>query len=174
MALTLAMLTVTIVIIGILTATSLATEATSTTQDTATDVENNQTELPLLGLPEMMMGVQRPGGGLGCGRGHRGGGAGGMGNIEVSSEYTETVNAILEADTDVQNLVAEGYNVTLIRPIIKTVVEADGTITTKATTAVVILQNGTSGYAVTQVDISQAKVTQIVIFTKTIIDKTTS
>ena len=95
-------------------------------------------------------------------------------NIEISTEYTETVNTILEADTDVQTLIAEGYNVTSIRPIIKTVIEADGTILAKATTAVVTLQNGTSGYAVTDVDVLQAKVTQTVIFTRTVIDKTTS
>lgn len=123
-----------------------------------------------------MLGDQGFGGEPGFG-GHRGCGPGfmgGLGNIEVSSEYTATVNAILNNDTDVQNLITAGYNVTSIRPIIKTVIEADGTLTTKATTAIVTLQNGTSGYAVANVDISQAKVTQIVIFTRTVIDKTTS
>jgi hypothetical protein len=120
-------------------------------------------------MERMMMGEPGFGGGRGFGRG-----PGGMGNIEVSSEYTATVNTILEGDTDVQNLIADGYNVTSIRPIIKSVIEADGTLTTKATTAIVTLQNGTSGYAVASVDISQAKVTQIVIFTRTVIDKTTS
>ena len=97
---------------------------------------------------------------------------GGMGNIEVSSEYTATVNAILGNDTDVQNLIAEGYNVTSIHPIVKNVIEADGTVVTKATTAMVTLQNGTSGFATISVDIEQAKVAQIVIITRTVIDKT--
>ncbi|MEJ2271703.1 MAG: hypothetical protein P8X91_04320 [Candidatus Bathyarchaeota archaeon] len=97
-----------------------------------------------------------------------------MANIELSTEYTEAVNSILEADTDVQTLIAEGYNVTSIRPIIKNVVLADGSIVTGATTAVVKLVNGTSGYAVVNVDVSQAAVNQIVIFTRTVIDKTTS
>ena len=99
---------------------------------------------------------------------------GGMGNIEVSSEYTANVNAILDNDTDVQNLITEGYNVTSIRPIVKNVIGADGALTTKATTAIVTLQNGTSGYATVSVDVSQAKVTKIVIITRTVIDKTTS
>ncbi len=154
--------------IGALTATSLATETTVDT--TAADAENQTNVLPLLVMPEMMPGEQGFGGGPGC----RGGGPGGMRNIEISTEYNETVKAILEADSDVKTIIAEGYNVTSIRSAIKTVVEADGTISMKATTAVVTLQNGTSGYAVADLDISQAKVTQIVIFTRTVIDKTTS
>ena len=102
------------------------------------------------------------------------GGMGGFGNIDVSSEYTATVNAILNSDTDVQNLITQGYNVTSIRPIVKNIVEAAGTLTTKATTAIVTLQNGTSGHAKVSIDVSQAKVTQIVIFTRIVIDKTTS
>ena len=159
-------------IIGALTATSFATDTTS---DTSTaDVESQTNEVPFLGMPEMMLSEQGFGGGLGCRGGHRGGGPGGMANIELSTEYTETVNTILEADSDVQNLIAEGYNVTSIRPIINSVVEADGSIVTSATTAVVKLENGTSGYAVVNVDVSQDAVTQIVIFTRTVIDKTTS
>jgi hypothetical protein len=169
--LTLVMLTA-LTIIGALTATSFATEATSDTN--AVDVESQTNEMPFLGMSEMMLKEQGFGGGPGCRPGHRGGGSGGRTNIEISTEYTENVNAIIEADSDVQTLIAEGYNVTSIRPIIKTVVEGDGTIVTRATTAVVTLENGTSGYAVVDVDVSQAKVTEIVIYTRTVIDKTTS
>jgi hypothetical protein len=170
-ALTLIMLTA-LTIIGVLTATSFATDTTS---DTSTaDVESQTNEVLLLGMPDLMLGEQGFGGGLGCRGGPRGGGPRGMANIELSTEYTEAVNSILEADTDVQTLIAEGYNVTSIRPIIKNVVLADGSIVTGATTAVVKLVNGTSGYAVVNVDVSQAAVNQIVIFTRTVIDKTTS
>jgi hypothetical protein len=199
MALTLVLLIAFAAIIGTLTATSLATNANSTTLGTTTaeaavttlaaetestttdtstattaDTESHTDALPFWGMEGIIMGDQGFSGGRGFGRGPRGCGPRGMGNIEVSSEYTETVNAILDSDTDVQNLIAEGYNVTSINPIIKSVIEADGTVATKATTAIVTLQNGTSGYAVASVDISQAKVTQIVIFTRTVIDKTTS
>lgn len=165
-ALTLVTLTALVTIIGALTTTSFATE--TTTNANLTDAENQTTDqLPFVGIPKMLTGEQ------GFCRGHRGG-PGDMRNIEISTEYTETVNTILEADTDVQTLLAEGYNVTHIMPEVKTVIEADATVTTKATTAIVTLQNGTSGLAVVNIDISQAKVTKITILTKTVIDKTTS
>jgi hypothetical protein len=176
-ALTLVLLTALAALIGGVAATTLAAGATTTTTTTETsttatpELSGNATGLPFWGMGGMMMGDQ------GFGGHRRGGGPGfmgGMGSIEVSSEYTATVNAILNNDTDVQNLISQGYNVTSIHPIIKSVIGADGTVTAKATTAMVTLQNGTSGYAVASVDISQAKVTQIVIFTRTVIDKTTS
>lgn len=170
-ALTLIMLTA-LTTIGALTATSFATDTTSDTS--SADVESQTNEVPFLGMPDLMLNEQGFGGGPGCRGGPRGGGPRGMASIELSTEYTEAVNSILEADTDVQTLIAEGYNVTSIRPIIKNVVEADGSIVTGATTAVVKLVNGTSGYAVVNVDVSQAAVNQIVIFTRTVIDKTSS
>jgi hypothetical protein len=71
----------------------------------------------------------------------------------------------------VQNLITEGYNATAIRPILKTVIDAEGNVVTKATIAVLILQKDTTGYATVTVDIEGAKVTQIVILTRTVIDK---
>lgn len=170
MALTLIMLT-TFTLVGALTVTSFATE---TTEDTiTTDVENQTIDLPFEGVPKMMLGEQQFGG-LMFRQGHKGGDTRGMRNIEISEEYKNSVNSILDSDADVQNLISEGYNVTNIRPVIKSYVEADGSVSSKATNAVVMLQNGTSGYATVDVDVSEAKVTQIVIFTRTVIDKTTS
>jgi hypothetical protein len=91
--------------------------------------------------------------------------------IEVSEEFEQTVTDIAKGDTDVQNLITEGYNVTSVMPIIKTVVDADGNVVTKATNAVVILEKDTTGHASVMVDIEEAKVTQIVILTRTVIDK---
>ena len=181
-ALTLVLLTAFATLIGGLAATTFAAGTTNvTTTETTTaatsELNGNATDIPFWGMGGMMMSDQGFGGGPGFGGGHGGSGPGfmgGMGNIEVSSDYTATVNAVLNNDTDVQNLITQGYNVTSINPIIKTVIGADGTVTAKATTAMVTLQNGTSGYAVASVDISQAKVTQIVILTRTVIDKTTS
>jgi len=113
-------------------------------------------------------------GGMGFGGGHRGGPMGAFGGfraIEVSEEFEQKVTDIAENDTDVQNLLADGYNVTAIRPIIKTVVDADGYVTTKATSAIVMLQKDTSGCASVSVDVENAKVTEIVILTRTVIDK---
>jgi hypothetical protein len=177
-ALTLLLITAFATVVGGLLVTANAANDTDTnsitsniTTLTTTDSSSTASAFPFGDMGGMIMGEQGFGGGH---RGCRQGSMGGMGNVEVSSEYTANVNAILENDTDVQDLISQGYNVTSINPIIKNVIEADGTLTTKATTAVVTLQNGTSGFATVSVDVSAAKVTQIVIITRTVIDKTTS
>lgn len=106
-------------------------------------------------------------------RGHHGGPHGGErgGSIVVSQEYKDNVINITESDTDVQNLLAEGYNVTGVRPLISTTVEADGTVVTKATNAIVTLTKNTTGRALVWVDVEQTKVTRIEILTLTVIDK---
>ena len=106
-------------------------------------------------------------GGMGFGR-H---GFGGYGPVEVSTEFEQKVTDIAKNDSDVQNLLADGYNVTSVRPIIKTVVDGDGNVVTKATSAILMLQKDTTGQACVLVDLEQAKVTQIVILTRTVIDK---
>jgi hypothetical protein len=98
-------------------------------------------------------------------------GRGGFGFIEVSDEFKENVLNVANADSDVQALLTEGYNITQVRPIIKSVVEADGTVVTKATSAIVMLEKDTTSRATVLVDIEEAKVTEIVILTRTVIDK---
>jgi len=83
----------------------------------------------------------------------------------------QTITDIAESDTDVQNLISEGYIVTSVRPVIKTTIDAEGNVVTKATNAVLILQKDTTGHASVMIDIEEAKVTQIVILTKTVIEK---
>ncbi|MGB9960127.1 MAG: hypothetical protein ACPLKQ_06380 [Candidatus Bathyarchaeales archaeon] len=94
-----------------------------------------------------------------------------MGFIEVSDEFKENVINIAKKDADVQNLLSEGYNITEVRPIIKTVVEGDGTVVSKATSAILMLEKGTTGYACVWVDLEQGKVVQIEILTRTVIEK---
>jgi len=91
--------------------------------------------------------------------------------ITVSQEYKDNIINITESDTDVQKLLAEGYNVTGVRPLINTTVEADGTVTMKATNAVVTLTQNTTGRAIVWVNVEQAKVTRIEILTMTVIEK---
>ncbi|NWG11024.1 hypothetical protein HXY33_04645 [Candidatus Bathyarchaeota archaeon] len=105
------------------------------------------------------------------GRHGRGCGWGFGGSITVSQEYKDNVISIAQNDSDVQNLLADGYNITDVRPIISTVVEADGTVIMKATTAIVMLSQDTTGRAYVTVDVEQAKVTEIVILTRTVIEK---
>jgi hypothetical protein len=111
----------------------------------------------------MMMGI-RGLGGWRCG-------GGGYGFIEVSAGYNQTIINIAENDSDVQNLLAEGYTISAVRPIITSVVEADGSVVTKATSAIVMLVNGTTGRATVYVDLEKGKVTEIVILTRTVIKK---
>lgn len=70
-----------------------------------------------------------------------------------------------------QNLLADGYNITSVRPIIKSVVDANGYVTTKVTSAIVILQKDTSGFATVSVNLEEGKVTEIVILGRAVTEK---
>ena len=96
---------------------------------------------------------------------------GGYGSVEISSAYNQTVMNIVNNDSDVKNLLAQGYTFQAMMPILKSTVQGDGTVVTSATSAVVILVNGTTGRAQVTVDVTNAKVTQIVITTRTVITK---
>ncbi len=99
---------------------------------------------------------------------------GGFRAVEVSEEFEQKVTSIAESDTDVQDLLTEGYNITAIRPIIKRVVDADGYLTTKTTNAIVVLHKDTSeasGRAIVSVDMDSEMVTKVVVITRTVIDK---
>ncbi len=177
LALTLVLVTISAAVLAGLAATTFAAETnpntntttTSSTSDaSATSVSGNTASSPFEG-PGMMV-MDR--GFLG-GRGH-GRFGGQMENIVISSAFNQTINNILGNDTDVQKLVSQGYNMTAIRPVITTTIAGDGTLTTKATSATLAMQNGTTGYAIVKIDVTNAKVTQIVIYTRTVIDKSTS
>jgi len=101
--------------------------------------------------------------------GPHGWGRGGF--IEVSEEFEENIVNIAEGDEDVQGLLADGYNVTAVRPIIKSIVEADGDVVTKATSAVVMLEKNATGRASVWVNVEEGTVTRIVILTRTVIEK---
>lgn len=97
-----------------------------------------------------------------------------FGAVEVSEEFEQKVTSIAESDTDVQDLLTEGYTITAIRPIIKRVVDADGYLNTKTTNAIVILHKDTSeasGRAIVSVDMESETVTKVVILTRTVIEK---
>jgi len=92
-------------------------------------------------------------------------------DVEVSGAYNATVMSILQEDTDVQNLLTQGYSVSAVRPIIKTVVEGDGSVVNKASSAIVTLQNSSTCRATVWVDVEAGKVTKIVTVTVTVIEK---
>lgn len=159
-------------LLGVVTMTTLAeTNQTSTGTSTTTPTATDTTTAPPDGGMQMM-----DQGGMG-GHGGKGPGMemmGGIGVVEISQEYNATVTAILENDTDTANLLSQGYTVATIHPMIKTVIGGDGTVTAKATTATVILTNGTTGIARVTVDIENSKVTYIETVTRTVIDKSSS
>jgi len=103
------------------------------------------------------------------GGGRRGGGP--YGYIEVSEEYKENVINIAKSDPDVQNLLNDGYNITGVRPIITTKIDAEGNVVMKATKAIVMLQKDTISCASVLVDLEAGKVMEIVILTRTVIEK---
>ena len=140
----------------------VTTTASDTTNSTDTVTGDASITVPFWG--EGPMGFGRHGKGFG-------GMCGGFGPIEASDEYKTTVTTIVQNDTDVQKLFADGYNVTRVMPIIKTTIDAQGNVATKATNATVVLVTDTSGYAFVSVDLAQNKVTQIVTYTKTVIQK---
>jgi hypothetical protein len=99
------------------------------------------------------------------------------GSLNVSQAFEANVVNIAKNNTDVQNLLNEGYNITSVRPIITGTVEGNGTVTFAATSAIITLtqsttgQNTTStGRALVWVNIEQAKVTKIVTTTRTVIE----
>ena len=156
-------------VIGVVTMTAVGQDSNSTSTTAVTSGTTQDINSPQYVANTMMADNA---GFDGCLGGH---GMFGMNNIEVSSEYTANVTSILNNDSDVvQKLISQGYNVISIDPIVKNVIEGNGTITAQAATAKVILTNGTSGYATVNVDVANAKVTQIVIITRTVIDKTVS
>ena len=106
------------------------------------------------------------------------GGFGGFGgSLNVTQAFKNNVISIAKNNTNVQNLITNGYNVTDVRPIITGTVEGNGTVTFAATSAIVTLtqstinQNTTStGRALVWVNVEQAKVTKIVTTTRTVIE----
>lgn len=175
LAISLAALAVLSAVGGLVTMTAIA-DANSTGTDTTNDASTvlDSTIQQFADNMQMIDGPKGLGGGP-SGRGHGMGSMGyGISNIEVSDEYKANVNTILSSDVDVANLSSEGYNVTSIKPEIKNVIEGDGTFATKATMAIVIMENVHSGVATVKVDVENSAVTKITIVTTTIIDKSSS
>jgi hypothetical protein len=152
-----------------------ATVSTSTLQNSTTATatpDTNSTICPDIGFGGMG-GGRRGFGGFGPGgqEGFGPRGFGDAGGIEVSSDFTANVTNIAKNDSDVQNLLNSGYNITGIMPMFKTIVDGNGNVATQAATAIVLLENGTVGRSIVTVDLAQNKVTQIETFTRTIITK---
>jgi hypothetical protein len=155
----------TVLIFAILSGVAVMVYANGVTNDTGTNTETN--------VMYNYRGCLGGGHGFGNGFGRQGFGWG-FGNITVTQAYKDNVISIVNNDSDVQNLLTNGYNITSIRPIISTIIEGDGTVTMKATTAIVVLTKDTAnatGRALVTVNVEGAKVTRIEIFSRTVIEK---
>ncbi|MGQ9782321.1 MAG: hypothetical protein ACUVQ8_08850 [Nitrososphaeria archaeon] len=95
-------------------------------------------------------------------------GFGGFGFVEVSEEFKQKVINIAENDQGVQGLLAQGYNITDVRPIIKSTVNANGEVIVKASNAMLTLDNGnTMSHVLVWVDLNNGTVTKTVTITVT-------
>ena len=159
----------TALLVAILSGVAALAYANSTNSDTNTTTTTPQ----FMGNGPLMGGFGHGGGrGFGCGDNP-------WMTITVSQAFKDNVINIAKNDTDVQNLLNQGYNITNVKPLINATVEADGTVTMKATSAVLtLLQTETTtgnttvtGRALVWVNIDQAKVTRIVTMTRTVIEK---
>ena len=92
----------------------------------------------------------------------------------VSDEFKANVTSIASSDSDVQNLLDNGYNVTSVIPQYTSIVDGNGNVTTKASSAILILtkeDTNSTGKAAVLVDLTEAKVSKIYIETRTLIEK---
>jgi len=91
--------------------------------------------------------------------------------VELSEEFKDKVTNIVKNDPDVKKLLDDGYNIVYIKPVFKVSVDANGNVAVKVTNATVLLQKNSVGCALVQVDLESGKVVNIVISTKTVIQK---
>jgi hypothetical protein len=149
--------------------TTPTTSPTDNALATATPFDGNCTFLPGSGFGGMQFGGRMHGGP----RGEFGMNSAGMefGNVQISEAFNTTVTNIVKNDSDVQNLLNGGYSISAIMPIYTRTLDGNGTLTTQATTAIVLLENGTTGHSMVNVDIANSKVTRIETVTRTVIDK---
>jgi hypothetical protein len=82
-------------------------------------------------------------------------------SIEISEGFKEKVVNILKSNENTSKLLDEGYNITAIRPIIKLVVQDDGTVVLKAVGAWVTLHKEGGGVVHVLVDLENSTVVKI-------------
>lgn len=171
MALTLLTLVALAAVMGGFLLTTQATDTNGTTETTTESTTAVTTDAGCSGVPDLNIGGMGFGGPNHRHRGEFGGFGPSAIPVEVSAEFEEKVTNIAKNDTDVQQLLNEGYNVTRVMPIVKTIIDGDGNVVTKATNATVMLEKDTTGRAIVSVDLEQEQVTQIIILTRTVINK---
>ncbi|MEM4766692.1 MAG: hypothetical protein QXN51_01175, partial [Ignisphaera sp.] len=82
-------------------------------------------------------------------------------HVIVSDEYKAEIIEILKTDPDVKKLLENGYNITVVKPLIKMYVQGDGSVVLKAVQASVTLCKKGEGITVVLVDIEEGRVLKI-------------
>jgi hypothetical protein len=96
--------------------------------------------------------------------------------IELSEGFKSKVLEIASNDTDVQNLLSKGYNVSDIKPIhMKLTVQENGQVTAQVDKVLLtLIKEGGYNRAFVEVDLKEGKVVKITIVSVTVNDKSTS
>lgn len=63
----------------------------------------------------------------------------GLGKVEVSDEYKQMIVEIINNDQDTKYLIDEGYEIVVIKPIIRAYIQEDGTVVLRSEQALVVL-----------------------------------
>ena len=82
--------------------------------------------------------------------------------VELSEEFKQKVVEILKSDTDTSALLSSGYNITCIEPILRLVVQGDGSVTMKVTKVIVLMVKPGEGKALAYVDLETGTVEKLV------------
>ncbi len=95
--------------------------------------------------------------------------------IELSEGFRERILKIASSDTDVKNLLSEGYNVSDVKVIhMKFTVQENGQIIMESDKVLLTLINGEGSRAFVEIDLKAEKVTKITIVNMAVINKSTS
>ncbi len=81
--------------------------------------------------------------------------------IEISDEYRVKVIDILKSNPDVQSLLRDGYNITMVKPMIKLYVKGDGSVELRASQSYVCLYKSGVERVVVLVDVEANNVIKI-------------
>ncbi|MEM1897099.1 MAG: hypothetical protein QXK54_05450 [Ignisphaera sp.] len=82
--------------------------------------------------------------------------------VEVSDEYRTRIENILRSDPNASTLLENGYSITVIKPIVRFVVQGDGSIVMRADKAVVILAKNGENRTIVYIDVINGFVIEIV------------
>ncbi|MEM1645568.1 MAG: hypothetical protein QXL96_06840 [Ignisphaera sp.] len=82
--------------------------------------------------------------------------------VEISNEFKEKVIKILELNPNTSNLLANGYNITYIKPIINLIVQGDGSVVMKVIRAIVLMVKPGEGRVLAYVNLETSTIEKLI------------